>query len=83
MSSSEIFERESFYRTKQGYSKKKDQGPHDRNFLAPTIINENFLRGATERNTHQRQEVIFARTSKALKARYRVSEKKFSREYEG
>ena len=44
-----------------------NQGPHDRNFLA-RINNENFLSGANERNTRQRQEVIFARASKALRA---------------
>ena len=42
-------------------------GPHDRNFLA-RINNENFLRGPTERNTRQRQAVIFARASEALLA---------------
>ena len=45
----------------------KDLGPHDRNFFI-RINNEKFLRGATERNTHQRQEVIFVRASEALKA---------------
>ena len=43
------------------------QGPHDRNFLA-RINNENFLRGANERNTRLRQEVIFSGASKALRA---------------
>ena len=38
-----------------------------RNFLA-CINNQNFLRGATEQNTHQRQEIIFARAYEALTA---------------
>ena len=42
-------------------------GTHDKNFLA-RINNENFLRGATERNIRSRQEVIFARASEALRA---------------
>ena len=44
-----------------------NQGPHDRNFLARSN-NENFLRGAIERNTRLRQEAIFARASEALRA---------------
>ena len=43
-----------------------DQGPHARSFLA-RINNENFLRGANERNTRLRQEGIFARASEALR----------------
>ena len=42
-------------------------GPHDRNFLVH-INNENFLRGATERNIRSKQKVIFARASEALRA---------------
>ena len=42
-------------------------GLHDRNFRA-RINNENFLRGATERNTYKRQEVIFARGFEAARA---------------
>ena len=32
------------------------------------INNESFLRGANERNTRKRQEVIFARAFEALRA---------------
>ena len=38
---------------------------HHRNFLARINV-ENFLRGANERNTRLRQEVIFARAFEAL-----------------
>ena len=44
-----------------------DLDPYDRSFLVH-IINENFLTGATERNTCQRREIIFARASEALRA---------------